>query len=71
MGTREKLNFQLVYPMKKLPPFCFIYASNKISLKLTFPGKMGTEWKYKIINDNQSRSQVKLDATLNTSYLLP
>lgn len=42
-----------------------------MSLKSTFLGKMGTEWKYKITNDNQSRSQVKLDIKLNTCFCFP
>ena len=42
-----------------------------MSLKSTFLGKMGTELKYKITNDNQSRSQVKLDIKPNTCFLLP
>ena len=39
-----------------------------MSLKSTFLGKMGTELKYKITNDNQSRSQVKLDIKPNTCF---
>ena len=39
-----------------------------MSLKSTFLGKMGTEWKYKITNDNQSRSQVKLDIKPHTFF---